>query len=181
MLGCLYSRRRTEYTHSPVSDWLEAFALWAEASGYSPPLIRGHVYRLKLSLEKDPLGPMGGTVKVSKARLQKIFFTDKKARKQLFLATHHLFKRFLDDHDYFLPEEPEAFFKLIEEYCTFLRELRGYAPDTVHRHRSTVSRFLSHVLLPEENLTLLTSEAITRFVRQESTRQGRYALRHTVA
>ena len=181
MLDCLYSRRRTKYTQSPVSDWLEAFALWAEASGYPPSLIRGHVYRLKLSIEKDPLGPMDGTIKVSKARLQEIFASDETPKKLPYIATRRLFQRFLDDHGYVLPEEPAPLSNLIEEYCTFLRDLRGYAPDTVHRHRSTVSRLLSHVLLPEENLNLLTSEAITRFVRQESTRQGRYALRHTVA
>ena len=115
MLDCLYSRRRTKYTQSPVSDWLEAFALWAEASGYLPSLIRGQVYRLKFALEKDPLGPVDGTVRVSKVWLQEIFATDETPRKLHFLATRRLFQRFLDDYGYVLPDEPDPFSKLIEE------------------------------------------------------------------
>ena len=87
---------------APVSMGVKIPPFWGNE--ISPPLIRGHVYRLKRSLEKDPLGPMDGTVTVSKARIQKIFITSKKTRKQPFLATHHLFERFLKDQGYLLPE-----------------------------------------------------------------------------
>ena len=74
---------------------------------------------------------MDGTIKVSKARLQEIFASDETPKKLPYIATRRLFQRFLDDHGYVLPEEPAPLSNLIEEYCTFLRDLRGYAPEVL--------------------------------------------------
>ena len=181
MLACLFSRQLDKYTQSPVLDWLESFALWAEDSGYAPRLIRGHVYRLMFSLEKSPPGPMDGTLKFSRKRLEELFFVDEDKKKLLFSATRRLFQRFLEGHASLLPEEPDRFSDLVEEYCHFLRDLRGCVPKTVKYHRSTVSRLLSQAISPNGSLEDLTPQAITRFIHQESTRQGRHSLQHTVS
>lgn len=70
---------------------------------------------------------------------------------------------------------------LIEEYASYLREVRGFAASTVSNHRYTVQCFLQHVGEEEIALKKIRVLHIESYITKASKRLSRASLQHDIS
>ena len=97
MLREFFPRDYARYEASPFARELEDFGAWLEATGYSRQCARGHLFRLRDSLEQFSPAKLGAVYTV--AQLESAFGTMQKGvpvrRSMLYRVTERAFQRFL--------------------------------------------------------------------------------------
>lgn len=157
MLRQLFPRGYPLYEQSRFAQDLEDFDSWLEAMGYGCGCIRGHLFRLKRSLERIARAKPGSAYTV--AQLDKGFGADCTARKRtaLYRATQRAYQRFLLSQGRLTsPAVDEPFAQLRHEYRRHLIELRGLVSETIQHHDKTVVDFLHRALSSGQDLGSMT-------------------------
>lgn len=182
MLRQLFPRGYRCYVESRYASDLEDFNSWLEATGYGRGCIRGHVFRLKRSLERIPRAAPGSAYTV--AQLHRAFGADCSAPKRtaLYRATQCAYQRFLVSRQRLVRRSvEEPFAPLRDAYRWHLVELRGLTAETVAQHERTVGEFLHRLLPLGESLDTLTPARIEQFLAFTAQHNGRGRQQHIVA
>src|SRR5437867_3636612 len=125
MLRQLFPQGYPLYERSRFAQDLEDFSCWLEATGYGRGCMRGHLFRLKRSLERIARAKPGSTYTV--AQLVRAFSAHGTARKRiaLYRATQCAYQRFLSSRGRLTSAAvDEPFAQLRHEYRRHLVELR---------------------------------------------------------
>jgi integrase/recombinase XerD len=101
-------------------------------------------------------------------------------------GTVHVVERFLRVRGFLkspLPNDSNPTSLQLAAYCEYLREVRGFAPSTVHQHLHTAREFLAYREFDKDSKALATVNAgdLEGFVRKASRGVSRGTLQHTVA
>ena len=182
MLRQLFPRGYPLYEQSRFAQDLEDFDSWLEAMGYGRGCIRGHLFRLKRSLERIARAKPGSAYTV--AQLDRGFGADCTARKRtaLYRATQRAYQRFLLSQGRLTsPAVDEPFTPLRREYRRHLIELRGLAAETIQHHDRTVADFLHRALPSGQDLGSLTHAHVECYLALASKGISRQRLQHIVA
>jgi integrase/recombinase XerD len=180
MLEHLFPRFHERYAASANGDMLDDFAAWLVSAGYSRHAARGHVRRLKQTLDRMSPSPIARDARVTAASLSQAFSAP--TAQELFQGTRRAFERFLTTRGQLL-KDPDGtrFSPLLDAYRRHLLEVRGLAVSTVAQHIATAESFLAQVLSADVSLQDLSALAVERFVATEGRRLKRQTLQHIVA
>jgi integrase/recombinase XerD len=180
MLKDLFPKVHARYATSANGDLLGEFAAWLISAGYTRRATRGHVRRLKQSLERISSSLIVPNAGISAASLAQAFSSF--AAQELFRGTRRAFERFLTAGGR-LVKEPDSnrFSSLFDTYRRHLLEVRGLAVSTVEQHIATIENFLAQVLSADAPRHDLSDLAVERFVTNEGRRLKRQTLQHIVA
>ncbi len=179
MLKELFPKHYTRYTESPAAPWLQSFAEWLVEEGYVHHSARGHVRRLRQSLERGS-SPVPPDSSFTPDNLTALFTGH--GQKVRFKATERAFCRFLRTQERLIEDKKfSQFDELLSAYRTHLTELRGLREATVSQHFSTISRFLAEALPSNSPLSSLSPQAVEAFVVANGQRVKRQTLQHIVA
>jgi len=185
MLCEFFPRGYARYEVSPFAQELEDFGGWLEATGYSRQCARGHLFRLRDSLERFSTAKLGAVYTV--AQLDAVFGTKQKRRTSarrfmLYRATERAFQRFLTSRQRLATAPVDGPFADVRRlYRQELLEVRGLSEDTVRQHDRTVGEFLSHTILAGQSLSSLHSADVDRYLGFKARSVGRHRLQHVVA
>ena len=184
MLCEFFPRGYGRYEGSPFARDLEDFGAWLEATGYSRQCARGHLFRLRDSLEQFSPAKLGAVYTV--AQLESAFGTKQKRvsarRSLLYRATGRAFQRFLASRQRLaIAPVDDPFAELRRLYRRELLEVRGLSEETVQQHDRTVGDFLSHTILVGQSLSSLHSADVDRYLGFKGRVVGRQRLQHVVA
>lgn len=184
MLCEFFPRGYARYEESPFARELEDFGAWLKATGYSRQCARGHLFRLRDSLEQ--LGPAKLGAVYTVAQLELAFGTKQKRvparRSMLYRATERAFQRFLASRQRLvLAPVDDPFAEIRRLYRRELLEVRGLCERTVQQHDRTVGDFLSHMILAGQSLSSLHSADVDRYLSFKARVVGRHRLQHVVA
>ena len=182
MLHQLFPHGYPLYERSRFAPELEDFAGWLEATGYSRGCMRGHLFRLRRSLERMVRAKSGSAYNI--AQLIKAFGAHGTARRRIarYRATQRAYQRFLLSRGRLTSVAvDEPFARLRHDYRRYLVELRGLIDETVQQHEHTVADFLRRTLPSGENLHSLTHAHVERYLALASKGIGRRRLQHVVA
>lgn len=166
------------YSSSPVADWLDDFAGWLRATGYTCTPMRRHISILRSVLERHTLASR--STKFSGADLQRMFTSSAKPR--FFRATQSVFERFLRSCGQWI-EEPrtDPYAALLDAYREHLLEMRGLSVTTVDQHIAGAQALLRHAMPSNGRLADLSVQDVERFVATTAQRVGRSSLQNRVA
>lgn len=181
MLREIFPRGYAAYEQSRFAQELEDFGAWLNASGYSDSCARGHLFRLKHSLERMVRSKPCSAYTV--AQLETAFGTDNNAARRLvlFRATQRTYQGFLSSRGRLTATSIDVpFVELRHRYRQDLTELRGLSSGTIKQHESTISDFLTRALPEGKNLGCLTHAHIERYLALKSKDVGRHRLQHVV-
>lgn len=162
-----YSSR---YSDSPVANWLDDFAQWLTANGYTSTPMRGHISILRWALERRAPVPRDGHF--SHTELQQLFTSSKKP--WLFRTTQRVFERFLRSSGQWIEEpatEPHA--ALLDAYRAYLVEMRGLCAMSVYHHIATARAFLKQAAPLPRSLAEASVKDTERFVAAAAKRFAR--------
>jgi integrase/recombinase XerD len=182
MLREIFPRGYAAYEQSRFAEELEDFGVWLKATGYSRGCARGHLFRLKHSLERMVRSKPCSAYTV--AQLEMAFGEDNNAARRLILfrATQRAYQSFLSSGGRLTVTPIDVpFVELRHRYRQDLTELRGLSSGTIKQHESTISDFLTRTLPEGKNLGCLTHAHIERYLALKSKDVGRHRLRHVVA
>jgi site-specific recombinase XerD len=184
MLCEFFPRGYGRYEGSPFARDLQDFGAWLEATGYSRQCARGHLFRLRDSLEQFSPAKLGAVYTV--AQLESAFGTKQKRvsarRSLLYRATGRAFQRFLASRQRLaIAPVDDPFAELRRLYRRELLEVRGLSEETVQQHDRTVGDFLSHTILVRQSLSSLHSADVDRYLGFKGRVVGRQRLQHVVA
>lgn len=157
---------------------LKAFALWLRGERYSPPVIQRHLLRLEQVLPH--LAEPGLSYQVLHAAFATVG-RGVPSRPFVFNATERAYGRFLAATGRLrtaIDRGPHA--QLCAAYQRQLLELRGLSLSAREHHATTVSDFLARGLSADDDLRVLTSSEIERFVALRSRELSRHSLQHVV-
>jgi integrase/recombinase XerD len=181
MLRELFLRGYAPYEQSRFAQDLEDFEAWLNAKGYSRRCARGHLFRLKHSLERMVPKPFS-TYTVT--QLEKAFGADNIAARRLILfrATQRAYQSFLSSRGRLTATSiDDPFVELRHRHRQDLSELRGLSSGTIKQHEWTISDFLARTLPAGKNLGCLTHAHIERYLALKSQDVSRQRLQHVVA
>jgi len=184
MLLELFPRGHQRYTRSRFAQDLEDFCSWLEATGFSRKCARGHLFRLRRSLERMTQTRPGATYTV--VQLENAFGADCAAararRSALYRATQRAYQRFLSSQGRLKSKRVnEPFTLLRHDYRRHLVELRGLVNETIQHHDRTVADFLRRALPSRHALSSLTREDVEGYLVLKGKEVGRQYLQHVVA
>jgi site-specific recombinase XerD len=180
MLKHLFPRAHARYSTSTNGQLLGDFAAWLVSIGYARHAARGHVRRLKQTLEAMSASPIARDAGIAAASLSEAFCLP--AVQSLFQGTRRAFERFLATRGQLLKESDDnRFALLLGSYRGHLSEERGLAVVTVEQHISTIKSFLAQVLPADAPIQSLSVLAVERFVAAEGQRLRRQTLQHVIA
>lgn len=182
MLRDLFSRGYRHYERSRFNRDLEDFSAWLEATGYTRSCARGHVFRLKCSLERGKRLKPGAVY--TRGQLGRAFSVYCKAVKRaaLIRATQRAYQRFLLSRGRLQAapvEDPCA--PLLHEYRHYLSDQRGLCRETLEHHARTVVEFLHEALPADRDVGSLTHADVERYLALKSKSVTRQYLQHVVA
>jgi hypothetical protein len=184
MLIELFPTTHLQYASVPIlGPVLEGYGAWLLAEGHSSERVRAHCHtarRLARMLVQRGVGNL-----TELTHLQLRGFAPRYAREDAGLAAlvHSLERYFESELSLFRPRPLGPAEQRVEGYATYLKEVRGLAPATITRHRSSAAAFLAH-LGCETSLTrvaTLTAQDVEAFVRLVGQRLGRRSLHNVVA
>jgi len=165
------------YSTSPVAEWLDDFAEWLRATGYTGTPMRGHISILRCALERRARVPRA--TKFSRADLQRIFASRNKT--DLFRITQRVFERFLRSQDQWIEAVPTYRYAfLLEAYRSYLRQMRGLSLTTVDQHLAVAAAFLKYVVPSKRSLAELSPRHTERYVATTARRVGRSCLQQRI-
>lgn len=165
------------YSASPVADWLDDFAAWLKTSGYTRTPMRSHIAILRCVLER--CAPVARATKFSRTDLQSMFVSRKKP--DLFRTTQRVFERFLRSQDRWIGAVSTCrHAALLENYRSYLREMRGLSCASVDQHLAVATAFLKSVGSPRRSLAELSPRDTERYVRRIARRVGRFCLQQRI-
>jgi integrase/recombinase XerD len=183
MLQALFPRGHATYERSPFVQDLEDFYAWLNAAEYSRQCARGHVFRLKRSLER--MAPPEPTSIYTVAQLDKAFGADCTSvrRSMLYRATQRAYQKFLSSRGRLTtPSVNEPFSRLRHRYRDELFELRGLSSDTIKQHERTIRDFLNCMSTAgKSNLESITHGDIEYYLAVKNRSVSRQRLQHVVA
>jgi integrase/recombinase XerD len=183
MLQALFPRGHATYERSPFVQELEGFCAWLNAAEYSRQCARGHVFRLKRSLER--MAPTAPTSVYTVAQLDKAFGANCTSvrRSMLYRATQRAYQKSLSSRGRLTaPSVSEPFARLRHQHRDELLELRGLSSDTIRQHERTIGDFLNCVLISgKSNLESITHGDIEHYLAVKSQSVSRQRLQHVVA
>lgn len=182
MLRKFFPRGYGPYECSRFARELEDFGGWLQATGYSIECARGHLFRVRDSLERFSGARPGA--EYTALQLEVVFGTARIAtrRSMLYRATQRAYQRFLCSQDRLaiVPvDEPCA--ELRHRYRQELLDVRGFSTETVEQHERTIDDFLSRTSPATEGLGSLTSADVDQYLALKSRVVGRQRLQHVVA
>jgi integrase/recombinase XerD len=182
MLCELFPRGYERYEHSRFVRDLEDFGTWLETTGYSRQCARGHLFRVRDSLERSARAKSRATYTV--AQLRAVFGTERirTRRSMLYRATQRAYEGFLLSRGRLavVPDEVQ-FAALRHLYRQDLLDGRGLSSETVEQHERTIGDFLSRTLSAGQSLGLLTSADVDQYLALKGRAVGRQRLQHVVA
>jgi integrase/recombinase XerD len=182
MLRQVFPRGYPLYEQSRFAQDLEEFNAWLVSVGYSRTCVRGHLFRLKRSLERIRRAKPGSLY--TAPQLDKAFGADCTAPKRttLYRATQHAYQRFLLSQGRLRSAAVKVpFAQLRQDYRQYLRELRGLVCETIEQHDRTVADFLHRFLPSGRNLGDLTHAHVEQYLALISKGISRHRLQHIVA
>jgi integrase/recombinase XerD len=184
MLLELFPRGHQRYARSRFAQDLEGFCSWLEATGFSRKCARGHLFRLRCSLERMTHARPGATCTV--VQLDNAFGADCAAprtrRSALYRATRRAYQRFLSSQGRLKAKKVnEPFTQLRHDYRRHLVELRGLVNETIQHHDRTITDFLRRALPSRRALSSLTGEDVEGYLVLKGKEVGRQHLQHVVA
>jgi integrase/recombinase XerD len=175
MLRELFPRGYARYEHSRFVRDLEDFGTWLKAIGYSRQCARGHLFRVRDSLERFARAKSQATHTV--AQLEAVFGTRRirTRRTMSYRATQRAYESFLLSRGRLavVPDEVQ-FAELRYRYRQELLDGRGLSSETVVQHERTIGDFLSRTLSTGQSLELLTSADVDQYLALK----GRVVCRH---
>jgi integrase/recombinase XerD len=178
MLRDLFPKRHARYERSLSVEDLDAFASWLHARGYSRHSARGHVFRLRQTL--DRIGGASPRTNFTSEELDQAFAGA--GDPVLYRATQRTFQRFLKPLGRLIePQTVDRFDALRRDYRQFLEEMRGFAASTIQQHECTVSEFLSEELEPRQRLDQLNGASVEQYLLSKSKEVKRQTMQHIVA
>ncbi len=176
MFLTLFPISHRRYSDSPAVHWLQGFAVWLVARGYSRKALRGHVQRLRQALERA--GTVASDERWTSEQLTRLFEFPTHAH---YPATEHNFRRYLMENGRLICE-PEfgRFTSLLAAYRIYLLELCGLVPQTAKHHLDTVYTFLCQSLAATQMLNALSNQAVEAFIVATGQRLKRQTLKQTI-
>ena len=183
MLQTLFPRSHRRYERSYCADELKIFGGWLLDIGYSEKNTRDHLRRFHRVFEPAQLS----CVDVNFTAEQLIaLFSEKNLptyRVRLNIATRRVYERFLREQNRFVgcKKVDSSHIACLDDYETFLRDVRGFTEKTFTQHRSTVSEFLTRSLLSKQSLADLTGKHINQYLAEKSAHITRQSMQHIVA
>jgi site-specific recombinase XerD len=181
MLRQLFPHGYRRYEVSRHARDLEDFHAWLEASGYGRACSRGHVFRLRATLDRLRRAKPGSFYTV--AQLKRVFGAEcaTRGRAASYRATQRAYQRFLASRGRLIcSPAAQPFAALQEGYRRQLLEVRGLVAETVAQHEHTVQELLS-TLSATQGLAALTHQHIEQFLAAAGRRSCRQRLQHIVA
>ena len=180
----LFPRGHLQYERSRFAQDLEDFGSWLETMGYSRGCTRGHLFRLKCSLERMTGAKPGATYTVP--QLDNAFGADCAAlrtrRAALYRATQRAYFRFLTLQGRLTSKRTyEPFTQLLHDYGRYLVELRGLVSETIQHHEHTIAHFLRRALPGRRALGSLTRKDVEGYLIFKGKELSRQSLQHVVA
>jgi integrase/recombinase XerD len=183
MLRALFPRGHTTYERSSFVQDLEDFSAWLNEGEYSRQCTRGHVFRLKRSLER--MASAEPTSIYTVALLDKAFGTNctSPRRSMLYRATQRAYQKFLSSRGRLMASSvTKPFAGLRRRYHDELCELRGLSSDTIKQHERTIDDFLGCVLTAgTSNLESIAHGDVEHYLAVKSRSVSRQRLQHVVA
>jgi integrase/recombinase XerD len=182
MLRELFPRGYGRYEGSLFVRDLEDFGAWLDVTGYSRQCARGHLFRLRDSLERFSPAKSGAVYTV--AQLQLAFGTTRihTRRSMLYRATERAFERFLaSQRQLAIKPVDDPFAEIRCQYRQELSDVRGLSNETVKQHDRTIDDFLSRTILAGQSLSSLRSTDVDRYLELRDRSVGRRRLQHVVA
>jgi integrase/recombinase XerD len=182
MFRKVFPRGYAHYERSRFALELKDFGDWLQASGYSRECVRGHLFRLRGSLERFAGAKPRATYTTS--QLEAAFGTAqvRTRRSMLYRATQRAYQRFLCSQDRLaIVPVDDPFAELRHRYRQELLDVRGFSSETVEQHERTIGDFLSRTLSATEDLASLTPADVDRYLALKSRAVGRQRLQHVVA
>jgi site-specific recombinase XerD len=180
MLKHLFPRTHARFATSANGQLLGDFAAWLVSVGYSRHAARGHVRRLRQTLDGMSAVPIAQDVGITAASLSEAFRLP--AAQSLFQATRRAFERFLATRGQLLKEpDDNRFALLLGSYRRHLSEERGLSVGTVEQHISTIESFLAQALSADAAIQSLSAMVVEGFVAAEGRRLRRQSLQHVIA
>jgi len=182
MLRELFPRGYARYEGSRFFGDLEGFGAWLEATGYSRQCARGHLFRLRDSLERFNRAKPGAVYTVAQLRSAFGAKRVRTRRSMLYRATEHAFERFLaSQRRLAIVAVDDPFAEIRGLYRQELSGVRGLSNETVKQHNRTIDDFLSCTILVGQNLSSLQSADVDRYLALKGRVVGRHRLQHVVA
>jgi site-specific recombinase XerD len=170
------------YEQSRFARDLEDFGVWLQSAGYSRDCMRGHLFRLRLSTARLTDVPVGAAF--TPAQLDAVFLSKRMRRRRmiLFRSTRGAYQRFLSSQERLsIPPVDAPFAEICRRYVQELREVRGFAVDTLKQHDWTARDFLAHTVSAGQTLRDLRPADVDRYVVHRSQTVRRQRLQHVVA
>ena len=165
----------TEYSASPVADWLKELSDWLAESGYCRATIRRHLSFVRYSLEQQ--APLPRNSCFTGADLDRIFSSP--VRTKHFRRSQRLFEQFLRSCGQWIEAPPASpHIEILDGYRTHLQEMRGLAATTVDQHIRLVQTFLDEALPVSGRLAELSAIDIECFMANTAKRMCRASLQN---
>lgn len=168
----------TDYAASPAAPWLTAWQAWLEDKGFCTTWCRAHINMVRRVLETH--GPIALDTHFAESDLVRLFRS--RVRPQEFRWAQQMFAQFLRDRGQWSAAQlRRRHSELLEQYESFLIQMRGIAPSTTEAHLRTVQRFLNEHCGAARELSDLQRLDVERFIARKCKRCGRSALQSVVA
>lgn len=183
MLRTLFPKSHCDYERSCCANELDAFGCWLQGVGYSRQSIRGHVRRLRSTLEHARRA--SAERRYAEREVREMFAAECPSKKAVVgaRATERLYRRFLDVGGRLLADRhrrgPRA--SLLAHYRGYLTETRGFTAGTAAQHVTTIADFLQQALGARRSLRVLTSRHTDEYVAARARDVRRVTLQHIVA
>ena len=183
MLREFFPRGHASYERSRLARELDEFCIWLAANGYSRDCVRGHLFRLRDSMEQ-PIATDSLSRRYTIAQLQRAFGTNRirTRRSMLYRATQRAYQRFLTSQGRLATTPVEdSFAEIRHRYRQELLDVRGLANETVAQHERTIREFLSYGLSGVQNLRTLTPAHVDQYLARKGKTVCRHRLQHVIA
>jgi site-specific recombinase XerD len=184
MLEELFPRVHDKYRSLPIlGSTLDGLAAWLVQGGYPQGCVRRQIRatpRIECALQNQGVDVLHD---VDREQLRACT-PDRAVDAPDLAAAVRTLVRYLDELGFFpAPDPPGRIEAKLEDYRTYLEEVRGLASSTLAQHLRTASQFLRHLEFEAapSRLAALAPGDIESFVRAAGVRLSRESLQHQVA
>lgn len=171
----LFVRVHARYACSPYAADLAAFARWLFDCGYWPRYAQRLVFRAKRSLESARFlpGRMWSLDELSRA-------FSRRCQRQAYRQAQFSFGCFLQSRGKLVPATPKPHASVVTAYAQHLKELCGFAADTITGHVWQIGAFLQWALPKSEAIGTLNARHIEEYIEHRAPDLSRRSLRQTI-
>lgn len=186
MLKTLFPKSHHRYASLPLlGSIVDGFAQWSLEQGYRRCTRRQQLQRLVRIDRYLWRRGFRRVAEISRRDLD-VCWTAFHRRPSHRASTVRALRHYLDGCGLLRPSAPDPPSRTCAQltaYATYLREVRGIEPSTIHQHVFTATQLLDHLgyETTPARLATLTATDIEGFVRQAGERLSRATLQHVVA